>query len=119
METDKKTCAQLVYQKMMERNEQLDEIETIISDIESTEEMISEAVEELHTLALGHEVRRTIKIHLSTGGPADWIEVILDLDDDYIYGMNYHYADWFDHAETTIEKNSYLWDYAANFIDRI
>jgi hypothetical protein len=31
--------------------------------------------------------------------------------------MEYHYADWFDHAERKISENSYLWDFAAQIVE--
>lgn len=117
METDKKTCSQLVYEKMQERNEMLDELDTIINDTESSDEQIEEAKQEIQEWALGDDSYKVVKIHLSTGGPADWIEVWMDLEDNYVRHMNYHYADWFDHAETKIEENSYLWDYAVNYLN--
>jgi hypothetical protein len=117
METDKKTCSQLVYEKMQERNQMLDELDTIINDTESTKEQIEEAIQEIRELSLGEDSYKVVKIHLSTGGPADWIEVWMDLYHNHFCYMNYHYSDWFDHAETKIEENSYLWDYAVNYLN--
>ena len=59
---------------------------------------------------------KVIKITLSGGGPADWIEVKTD-NTGYILGMEYHYADWYDHAERKISENSYLWDFAAQIAE--
>ena len=46
----------------------------------------------------------------------DWIEVKTD-NEGCILGMEYHYADWFDHAERKISENSYLWDFAAQIVE--
>jgi hypothetical protein len=114
--TEKKTCAELVYEKMLDRSIQIEELNDIIEDIESDGDKVSEAVEELNNLALEISSFKSIKILLSTGGPADWLEAKLD---DYgdLVDLTYHYADWFDHAETTVPKNSYLWDYATQIVD--
>ena len=116
METDRKTCAQLVESQMQERNIQLEEWNDIIGDSEANPEHLEQALEELSSLALDIENLTIIKILMSTGGPADWIEVKVD-NDGGIKGMTYHYADWFDHAETKIDSNSYLWDYAEQIAE--
>lgn len=44
------------------------------------------------------------RIDLSTGGPADWLEVFMDSgDESTIARIVYHFADWFDHAETVLD----------------
>jgi hypothetical protein len=44
------------------------------------------------------------RIDLSTGGPADWLEVFMESgDDSTIDRIVYHFADWFDHAETVLD----------------
>jgi hypothetical protein len=113
---DKKTCAELVYEKMLDRSVQLEEINDIINDIESDGEKIEEAVEELNNLALEISSFKVIKILFSTGGPSDWLEAKLDDEGDLI-GLTYHYADWFDHASSNVPENSYLWDYALQIVD--
>lgn len=112
----KKKCADLVVDKMVERSSQLKKIDTTISDVDSTDEQIEEAFEELNNFALGISTYRVIKIELSTGGPADWLELEVD-DDGSARRLTYHYADWFDHAEFKVPENSYLWDYALQIAD--
>jgi len=114
--TEKKTCAELVYEKMLDRSIQIEELNDIIGDIESYGEKVEEAVEELNNLALEISSFKVIKILFSTGGPADWLEAKLDDDGDLLQ-LTYHYSDWFDHAQTNVPQNSYLWDYATNIID--
>lgn len=112
----KETCADLVNKKMWSRSADLEELNDIIDDNDSDPEKVQEALEELNNLALEITTYKVVKILMSTGGPADWIEVKVD-DDGDIIGMSYHYADWFDHAETSIENNSYLWDYAEQIVN--
>ena len=116
METEKKTCKDLVEEKMWERSSQLEDLYDIIDDEEKTTEEKDEAFIELNQLALDISSYRVIKVLLSTGGPADWIEVMVD-DEGDIRGMTYHYADWFDHASMTIPKNTYFWDYITQTVD--
>lgn len=69
----------------------------------------------LDELALGFVVNRLVKIELSTGGPADFIEVFLD-DDCQIIKAVYHYQDWFDGAQLNVPDDSHMMDYIEHFI---
>jgi hypothetical protein len=51
----------------------------------------------LNEYGLGSTVRYAIKVELSTGGPADYITATVDGGD--VVNAQYHFADWFDHAE--------------------
>ena len=102
-----KTCAERIEDELQSRAEHFEELFNSVEDTEKSDE----AYDELNNIALEISVYKTVKILMSTGGPADWIEVKLDEDND-ISGMTYHFADWFDHASTKISKDSYLWDYA-------
>lgn len=104
------SCSELVHPKMLDRSAYLDELNNIIGDDESTEEEREEALDELNNFALEISSYKVIKILLSTGGPADWLE--LKVDNGEVMGLTYHYQDWFDHAETKVPEDSYLWDYA-------
>ena len=113
---EKKTCAELVYDQMMSRNAQLENINDIIMDNEIDEEKLTEALDELDHFALEISTFKVVKILLSTGGPSDWLEALISDEGDLVR-LTYHYADWFDHAEIKITYNSYLWDYAMQIID--
>ncbi len=51
---------------------------------------------------LAVEIRRTytLRLELSTGGPADYITATVE--DGELRDAKYHFADWFDHAETIL-----------------
>jgi diaminopimelate decarboxylase len=116
MKTENKNCEQLIDSQMQDRNEYLEGLNDIIGDNESDTEKVEEALRELNEFPAGIESYKVIKITLSGGGPADWIEVKVD-QVGYVMGMTYHYADWFDHAARKISENSYLWDFAMQIVD--
>lgn len=49
---------------------------------------------------------------MSTGGPADYLEVHVDSDNE-ITSIVYHFADWFDHAEQELSGEEF--DVAEQF----
>ena len=112
----KQTCADLVSEKMWSRSADLEEINDVLGDVDSDPETVEEALEELNNLALEITSYKVIKILLSTGGPADWLELKVD-ENGEVRGLTYHYADWFDHAQIDVPNNSYLWDYALQIAD--
>lgn len=69
-----------------------------------------------HELPLSVEVVKTIKVLLSTGGPADGLTIELDRDGN-VSTVRYWFSDWFDHAETTVDQDSPLWRYAEELAE--
>ena len=115
--SDKK-CTDVIREKKAERNIHLENLNDIIADTESSEDDIELALDEMNSLALGIDEYKVVKITLSTGGPADWIEAKID-SENWIMHMTYHYADWFDHASENIERDEYLWSYAEEIVNSI
>lgn len=75
-----------------------------IDDLKASLKIDSEAEggrEELQERVLCVDVEKHLKIHLSTGGPGDWFELVYGKDDKLIRG-EYHFQDWFDHAEVAL-----------------
>lgn len=80
---------------------------------EDDEDGIREAGRErMVELPLGVSSKTVFRIDLSTGGPGDWLEVECDYGGDRsephdgsysIEGITYHFNDWFDHAERTLD----------------
>ena len=116
MKTENKNCEQLIDSQMQDRNEYLEGLNDIIGDNESDTEKVEEALIEMSEFPAGIETFKVMKIILSGGGPADWVEVKIDYDG-HVMGMTYHYADWFDHAQRKVSENSYLWDFAMQLVD--
>jgi hypothetical protein len=92
-------------------NETLEELYDKMNQTDDME-LNDEALEEYINLPLSIDTFKTIKVLFSTGGPADWIEIRVDEEDGEVLDVEYHFQDWFDHAQVKVQKNSYLWQYA-------
>lgn len=78
--------------------------------LDPDDEFVDDAVmEQLDPLAID-EVRH-IQVTLSTGGPADGININLDHDGEII-GVQYWFQDWFDGATRPVHTGEALWEYA-------
>lgn len=51
--------------------------------------------------AAGVTVRYAVRVDLSGGGPADYLDAIVDAGE--VQSVVYHFADWFDHAERYLD----------------
>jgi hypothetical protein len=71
------------------------------------------SIDEFH---LGFSKITVVKIELSTGGPADFIEVFLD-EDGFINKAIYHYQDWFDGAQMEVQDDDPMMEYVSRFIE--
>lgn len=80
---------------------------------DSTREAAMEATSEL---PLAVTLRRVVRIELSTGGPADWLEIQLD-EENTPGRAEYHFADWFDHASRPLDGPEY--DAAIAFAEHV
>ena len=71
---------------------------------------------DLYEYGLGIDVKKHYRIHLSTGGPASFIEVITDTDNEII-DVYYHFQDWFDGAKRKVDENSAIYRYAFTMLE--
>ncbi len=71
---------------------------------------------DVYEYALGVDVHKHLRIHLSTGGPASFIEVITD-DQNNIEDVYYHFQDWFDGAKRKVDENSSIYRYAMMMLE--
>lgn len=79
--------------------------------------LMEEARETLRELPLSVETTKTIRVLLSTGGPADGLNVELDRDGN-VSRVVYWFADWFDYAETVVtDEDSGLYRYAEELAE--
>ena len=102
---DKQTCADRIDHNLLGR---LDDINQIIEASESGNSDASEqGISEWTEYPLDLTITPVLRVDLSTGGPADWFECYIDDESKQIYRIEYHYADWFDHASVTLEGNQF------------
>jgi hypothetical protein len=92
------------YQEIDQANE--------AEDYEKQEEL-EEAIE-----PYGVTVVRTMRLTLSGGGPASWLDIELD-ETNTPARVEYHFADWFDHASTPVTENETpgLWRMAERYAE--
>jgi hypothetical protein len=110
------TCAERIAEHMAGRAETIRTLqdEAAAFDEDGYPVTDEEKVDRLYEMPLSVEVIRHVKILLGWGGPSDWLDAELDSDGD-IRTLEYHFADWFDHAQTYVEKDSPLWRFAETF----
>jgi hypothetical protein len=73
----------------------------------------------LYEFGLGITRKVMLRFDMSTGGPADWLEILCDEEVGaggwrhlYVDRVTYHFSDWFDHAEMPVDQASPLWQLA-------
>lgn len=84
-------------------------VESICADGQHTAEPDGDYTEDsLYDFGLGLSRKVVLRFDMSTGGPADWLEIVCD-EETSQYGsrldvetVTYHFADWWDHAEQDI-----------------
>lgn len=80
-------------------------------------DIAEEARDEFWELPLSVETTKTIRVLLSTGGPADGLNVELDRDGN-VSRVVYWFSDWFDYAETVVtDEDSPLHRYAEELAE--
>lgn len=72
-------------------------------DEEYCDQIAGTAQERIYELPLSVQKLTVYRVDLSTGGPGDWLEAFVDSDGE-ITRITYHFNDWFDHAEKTLER---------------
>lgn len=115
METEEqKSCEQRISEHMDSREKMFKEIFDRIDNGDDA------AIEELDTSILSLDTKMVVRIQISWGGPADYVEVELSKDEHDRYteisGVTYHFADWFDHAERPVQEEIFpALDRMANY----
>lgn len=64
------------------------------------------AQERLDNYPLAVDVRYSVRVELSTGGPADYLVAEVDGDGE-VRSIAYHFADWFDHAAKVLDGDDF------------
>ena len=76
------------------------------------------AQDELYEYPLAVSSSKVYRIDLSTGGPGDWLEVHVDAEDSQVTRIEYHFNDWFDHAQVDLRDEDFetAERFVSNFI---
>lgn len=114
------TCAERIADQLTSRADSVASLYDVIDGNATTDENgytleADEAEEALYEMPLSVELIRHVKILLGTGGPADWLDAEIDADGE-IRTLEYHFADWFDHASVYVDNHSPLWRFAEAFV---
>jgi hypothetical protein len=103
MTTKEKKCADLIDDRMKEREQQIKEL---LSNPDS---------DDLYDPALSVDSEKITTICLSWGGPSDYLKVThIGLE---IYRVVYEYHDWYDGATREVLEDSPLYEYAAYILE--
>lgn len=81
-------------------------------------ELQERAQERIWEMPLSVEVIRVVKILLGTGGPGDWFEATVD-DDGSITRIEYHFNDWFDHADINVSDDDDARAFCEQFTESV
>lgn len=103
-----------LYDEGYERTgEALAAAERLEIDTDDSVDLYDAALERTYEYPLGVSTYRVHRIDLSTGGPGDWLEVMVD-SDGAISRISYHFAPWFDHASRDLAGSEF--DAAERFV---
>lgn len=98
-------------------------VEKMFDAMDSNEpfEDYEDASDAFYELPIGIDIKKIVKIHLSTGGPGDWLEVEVSEIRDMIEidRVDYHFTDWFQHDQMKVYPNSPLYRYAEQTVDTL
>lgn len=114
--SDKNSCRERINDHMMGREEFLESLYDAIDNGTEHDEIIDPQEFLMSEFFLDVEKVICFKILLSTGGPGDWLMVTCD-QDYYINSVEYHFNDWFDHAQVNVSRGSALWRYAEEIAE--
>jgi hypothetical protein len=73
------------------------------------DQLRDKAEQALQELPLGATKQVVWRVDLSTGGPGDWFEFYVD-DNGDVERIEYHFNDWFDHAQRSISHDTDRWN---------
>jgi uncharacterized protein YgfB (UPF0149 family) len=112
---NEQTCAQRIQDSLESREEYLFEMMQAMDEGKEFDGY-DDAYEAFNDFPLGLSVYKTVKIELSAGGPADYIEAVLD-DCGDIVKVSYHFSDWFDHASLRVPEKTVMHEYVERLLD--
>lgn len=87
-----------------------------ITDSTAPDELCEAAQDAIYQLPLSVETFKLVRVLLSTGGPADWLEARIDTEGE-IDRIEYVFQDWLDSASRVLDGDEF--DQAARFIEEL
>lgn len=116
MESTKLSCKDRIPMNMQSRESLLRDIYNACDDGSEYEGV--DAIDALYDLALGISKYSIVRIELSWGGPADWLEAYVDTSGTHpeMFKLEYHISDWFDHAQVVVDEDNILYRYAEEIV---
>ncbi len=87
-----------------------DEAATFVQELRDDEGKLNEQF-----IGADVSVTMTLRLDISTGGPADYVTADYDPSDGAISDVRYHFAPWFDHADVEVDSDSPLYLAMARF----
>ena len=120
--TKDKTCQERIYDQYMHDENYIDLMFKVLEDYsfdedDEDDQKLMQLVEDdgidegtIHEYAAGTTMQRLLTIELSGGGPASYIEAIIN-DEGLVEKATYHFIDWWDSAERKIDESSAMFKY--------
>ena len=110
------SCESRIEGELKDRVESIGEIFSVIDTGNGTEEYEDEdsAYEALGDYPLSVGSKRIVTVLISTGGPADWFEAVVD--DGEIELITYVFQDWFDVARRELRSGTTEYETAERFV---
>ena len=117
METQNKTCAELIGSELADREAELARLYSVIDSGDGMD-LEDEAYNEINEMSYGIDIKKVFKVIWSGGGPADWIEIVTD-NEGNLERVEYVYQDWYDGARLDVKEGSAVWRYAEGILEGV
>jgi hypothetical protein len=109
-----KTCEQRIYEHFRDREQYVYEMFEACNN--NTEfDGYDDPYDAVHNYPMGLSYYKVVKIELSWGGPSDYYKAFFD-DEGALLWVDYHFADWFDHAQMRVPETSPIYEYIEQYI---
>lgn len=118
MSSKELTCAERINDALASREQFVEGLFDAIDNDTEHEEVVDPLDFLSNEFHLDIEKMIVVKILMSTGGPGDWLECYCQ-EYEGMYRLEYHFNDWFDHAQVKVDENSPLWRYAEMIVESV
>ena len=98
---EKETCEQKIAGELKGR---MEDIDRALELADNNKEEAEGGLVELQKRVLAISKTIVYRIKLSSGGPQDYFEIVVDSKTKGVIGGTYHYLDWFDNAQRNLSN---------------